>query len=233
MDKTQLEAGLAALTAAAEAGNGAVRQKELFAKAQAGTITTEENDELVKSLGGHTLAKSVTAPFATNDVIAKSIDVSDYLRETNNALQKSLEVLADHVQKSEANDQSFRVALATSLNELGKVVKSVQDDVARFMASPRGPVQSTGVNTAGATAPAVVDKPIAGQSASGKLSKSEALAIMQEISDRNGGKSSAGEDMSVAITNYEQFNQLTKSLADECLAIHKSRRAQNQQAAAA
>ena len=222
MDENTLNQGLAALAAAAEAGNPVARQKVLFEKAQNGSITSEENDELVKSLGGGgALANDVIAPIQT-DSIQKSLDVSEYLREHHMGLEKSLSVLCDRIEKSESMDQGFRVALAQTLTAQGELIKGLSDQVAVLSGQPAGPVKSRGV-VGQSAASATVEKSMGGNPASNKLAKSQVLDIMEEISEGNGGFSKSGENMAVAIAKYEGGTEITKSLAQEVMDFHRNR----------
>jgi len=228
MDQNQLQTGLDALTAAAEASNPAARSKLLFAKANEGTITGEERDELVKSLGGGGgLAADVTAPLQS-DAMVKSIDVSPYIKEQHGAVVAGLATLANRIEKSEGSEHQFRVALATSVVQMGELVKSLSDQVAALSGQPAGPVRSAGVNAPAATP---IEKSLAGQPAEGnKLSKSQVMEIMQTISEDNSGFAKSGENMSTAIAKYEITNEISKGLAKEVLDVAKVQRASPQRA---
>lgn len=224
MNKDQLQTGLDALTAAAEASNPAARNKALFEKANAGTITDEERDELLKSLGGGgSLAADVTAPLQTESM-AKSVDVSPYIKEQHGAILAGFTTLCDRIEKSEGAEHQFRVALATSVVQLGQMVKSLSDQVEALAGQPAGPVRSQGVNAPTGAEP--VEKSLAGQPAGSdkKLSKSQVLEIMQTISQENGGFSKGGENMSTAIAKYEIGTELSKGLAQEVLEMAKAQR---------
>lgn len=219
MKKESLEKGLAALQHAAEAGNGAGRRAELLEKAQTGELTAEENEELIKSLGGGSeFTEAVTAPLQT-DTIQKSLDVSDYLREHHEGLEKSLTVLAERIEKSEVQDQNFRIALAQTVTSLGDMVKSLHEQVQTLSGQPAGPVLSAGVTGAPAE-DSTVQKSFAGQPPGGskKLSKGQVLDLMEKIGEENNGLSKSGENMSVAIAKYEGGNEISKSLHDEVIA---------------
>jgi hypothetical protein len=220
MDQTQLQTGLDALTAAAEASNPAARSKALFEKANAGTATPEEREELLKSLGGSgTLAAAATAPLQT-EALVKSVDVSPYIKEQHAGVVDALTVLADRIEKGEGSEHQFRCALATSVVQMGEMVKSLSDQVAALSGQPAGPVLSKGLGPA-----APVERPIAGQPpAANKLSKSEVLDVMQTISQENGGFSKGGENMSTAIAKYEIATELSKGLAQEVMAVAKAQR---------
>lgn len=218
MDRNQLDTGLAALQAAAENGNPAARQKILMEKANAGTISPQENDELIKSLGGAgSLTDAVTAPFE-NDTISKSLDVSDFLRENNDALTKSLVMLADQIEKGQGQDHTFRLAVAGTLVDVTNLVKSLSDRVDALMGTPARPVISKGTIAPSADP---VEKSIAGQPAAGEqLSKSQVLDYMEAIAQNNDGVSKSGENMLTAITKYETTTALSPALATEVRELH-------------
>ena len=224
MNKENLSKGLAALQHAAEAGNPAARRNALLEKAQAGGLTTYENDELIKSLGGASeLADQARAPMQT-EAIQKSLDVSDYIREHHEGLEKSLGVLCDRIEKSEAQDQGFRIALAQTLTGMGDMVKSLSDQVATLSGQPAGPVRSHGVIGADEEN-ATVEKSMGGQPPAGrKLSKNQVLDVMETISEAHGGFSKGGENMSVAIAKYESGTELSKGLAEEIMTTFRASR---------
>ena len=219
MEKSALQKGLDALTAAAEAGNPAVRKNELMAKASAGTITSDENEELIKSLQGD--SDDVTAPFTENSSLQKSLDVSEYLRENNNALLKSLDAISSRVDSQEQRQRDFDLALAKSVVGLGDLVKSMADQIAEMSGQPASAPRSVGVR-----ADDVVQKGFAGQAPQGvQLSKSQVLDVMESISEANNGFSKSGESMATAIAKYEGGNEISPSLAAEIKAHHVSSQA--------
>lgn len=129
MKQDDLEKGLNALRAAAEDGNPAARRQELFAKSEDGTISDEERQELIKSLGGgNSLVDQVSAPYES-DELQKSIEVSEYLKEHNIAELNALSILADQMEKSEAKSHDFRLALAQTLTSFHDLVKSQNDRI--------------------------------------------------------------------------------------------------------
>lgn len=222
MNKSQLEKGLAALQAAAEAGNDQARQRELMAKAADGTITPEENEELIKSLGGgDKLADQVLEPL-DSETIQKSIDVSDYLREQHEGLSKGLATLAEHIQKSEAADQRFRVALAQTVTELASMVQAQGEQINKALGLPAEPVKSRGVVGAPAHDVAMEKSTVGPNDA---LTKSQVLDILEAMSRDESygtgeGLSKSGENLSVAIAKYEMETAISPTLAAEVRDFH-------------
>jgi hypothetical protein len=218
MNKENLEKGLAALQHAADAGNPVARRNALLEKAKAGELTADENDELVKSLGGGSELKDAATASLQTEGLQKSLDVSDYLREHHEGLQKSLGVLCDRLEKSEAQDQGFRIALAQTLTGMGDMVKGLADQVEVLSGRPAGPVKSQGVVGAPADG-AAVEKSMAGQPSGRRLTKSQVLDIMDVISEGGNGFPKGGENMATAIAKYESGTEISKALSEEVLAI--------------
>lgn len=227
LNESDLVKGLAALKAAATENNPHARRAELFQKAQNGTISSEENDELVKSLDGSTLTSKVQAGLQS-DVIQKSIDVSDFLREQHKGVVDGLTVLTEHIQKSQSDEYGFRVALATTLTGLvdtvvqqGQLIKSMGESMGVAMAQPaRGP-KSQGVgaqpmnksfsgNPASASAASQLDGT--------ELSKSQILDVMEEMNKAQ-AHSPSGESLMHAISKYESTNQISPSLLKDVAAF--------------
>lgn len=128
MNKADIEKGLAALRKSVEDGQ-ANRRDVLLLKAQNNTITKEENEELVKSLAGGSLAREATAGLTQNATIAKSLDAgtdgTDFLKEFLKGNVAGLEKLSDRLEKGEVNDHAFRKALAQTLLPMAEVQKSL------------------------------------------------------------------------------------------------------------
>jgi hypothetical protein len=235
LNEDDLAKGLDALKAAANLNNPHARRAELFAKAQSGAISAEENDELVKSLSGSQLVDTVTDTLRSNDTIQKSLDVSDFLREQHKGVVDGLTALTEHLQKSQSDDQGFRVALATTLTSLADTVvqqsqlmKSMSEKMGVALSQPaRGP-KSVGVNAA------PMQKSFAGQVAPAgsvqtdgtELSKSQILDVMEEMNKSESGMAPSGENLTFAITKYESTNQISPALLrDVATFVAKSNRA--------
>lgn len=213
MTKNELEKGLRALKAAASTGENG-RQAELFQKAQNGTITPDERDELTKSLGGeNTLAGRATRGLTGSDTIRKSLDVSDYLREQHAGLVAGLETLANQMEKSDAREQDFRIAMARTVIQMGELMKSMSDEigslqqtVASFGAQPARMAKSQ------MAAASIVQKSFAGSpQQSDELSKSQVLDVMEDLLQK-GNAVVAGEDLLKAISKYESTNLISDDM---------------------
>lgn len=221
MNRAQLDQGLAALQAAAEHGNPRARQAELFAKSQEGSITPEEQDELLKSLGGgDSLAAEITAPLQNNDELQKSVEVSDYLRENHEATITALERVADTIAKSEASDQNFRVALAQSVLSLGEMVKSLHGQVEQLSGQPAHAPKSQGVRApAQAMTKSFANTPE--QPTHGGLAPHQIDETFTSMLEK-GMTEVAGQKVDVAATMYETDRNISKSMLDAVVDFHKS-----------
>lgn len=222
LNEGDLKKGVEALKAAANAGNPLARRGVLFQKAQDGSATPEEIDELRKSLGSSSLADAATAPISGSDTIKKSIDVSDFLREATNGMTEGLRVLADHISKSQGDDHGFRIAAATTIAGMhdaivaqGEMIKSIAAQVGVAMNQPaRGP-RSQGVRAepmaksfAGQPAPQGAQAATTGED----LSKGQILDVMDDMHLSKGIRQIGGEDMLKAISKYEHTNLISPSV---------------------
>jgi len=211
MNKETLEKGLQALQEAAEEGNPSARRGELFQKAQDGEITAEEHEELLKSLGGAgSIFADVDDNFSGNDPLQKSIDASDYLRESTDALVKSLHTICDRIEKSESKDQNFRIALAQTLTAQGDIIKSLCDAVDDMRGqTSRGP-KSVGVNAVAKAAP--LQKSFAGEAPTPYGMGREDILDAFEKAIHSNEQMFAGEDLVKAATKYESSNNISEGM---------------------
>jgi diphthamide synthase (EF-2-diphthine--ammonia ligase) len=222
LTQADLEKGLKRLEEAAQAPNA--RATELFGKAQDGTITSEEREELVKSVSGSsTLGSRVTSALTGNDTIKKSLDVSDYLREQNGAVVSGLEVLASHLEKSDSQDQEFRVALATTMLQMSELVKSqavrldTQDTMLKSISERLGIIAQQpargpkSVAAAAAAAAGGMNKSFGGGSAQEGLSKSQIGDVLTDMIEK-GMQLVGGENLVLAATKYEGSNDISGEL---------------------
>lgn len=222
LTETDLEKGLDALQEAASKNNPHLRQATLLAKAQDGTIADEEKEELIKSIDGSKLTSEVLAGFQS-ETIQKSIDVSDFLRDSTAGVTQGLEALTQHIQKSQSDDHGFRIALATTLASMtdviksqGELLKSMSEQFGEVAALPaRGPksqgVRAQPMNKSFAGAPA---RQLGVASVESDLSKSEILDGMEGMLHK-GVEVVEGEDLLKAISKYESSNQISPTLLRE------------------
>lgn len=231
MDKDQLNKGLAKLQAAAQDGNANARREELFQKAQSGNITAEENEELLKSLGGGGIKDDITSSFTQpSESMQKSIDVSDSFRDYVGAVVDGLDKVADTLAKSEARDDTFRIALATSLHAQGEIMKSMADKLESMQKSLDnwGSEPARGPKTVGLPADKVtVEKSMAGGAPAGnQLGREEILDGFDSLIQKGEG-SVNGEDLVKAAAKFESLNQISSPVLER---ITQFTREQNQAA---
>jgi hypothetical protein len=125
-----LDEVLGQLETLAKSTNPASEKEELLSKAQAGTITAEENEKLVSLLSGTApgLADEVLKGLES-DAIVKSIEVSDYLEAHNEGVKFGLSYLAEQMEKSQAVTGEFNHVLAKSLvafvQEIGAKIEAL------------------------------------------------------------------------------------------------------------
>lgn len=235
LTEADLQKGLDALKNAAASNNPHARRAELFQKAQSGAITPEENDELIKSLNGNALTEQVTRGLKT-DTIQKSIDVSDFLRESNDGLITGLATLSEHIQKSQSDDHGFRIALATTLTGLvdtvvqqGALIKSMSEKLGVVVQQPaRGP-KAQGVRGAQPMQKSFAGNPApsgAGVQPDGiELTKSQTLDVLEEM-NKSMSLAPCGENLTHAVAKYESTNQISPALLKDVAAfVSRSNRA--------
>jgi len=221
LTQAALEKGLRELEAASRTPSQ-TRSAELFQKAQDGTITADERDELVKSVS-RGLGAEATSGLTENETLTKSLDVSDFLKEQHTGLVTGLETLADHIEKSETRDQEFRVALATTLHHMGELVKAqdsriaaqesllkgIADRLGVIAAQPaRGPKS---VEAARAAAGGGMQKSFAGAVGGASLSKGQILETMHTMLTK-GMEMVEGEDIVKAAIKYESLKEITPTM---------------------
>lgn len=223
LSKAALEKGLKQLEDAARAPTQ--RAEELFGKSKEGTITPEERDELVKSLTTGLGARATEGLRNGSEEMNKSINVSGYLKEQHEGLIHALDTLGSHIQKSEAQDLEYRVALANTL--LGSaallksqdarldaqeaLLKSITEKMGIIAAQPaRGPKSAAGA-TAAAAGTEPLNKSFAGQPGGSEMSKSDILNSMSDMIHK-GMEQVAGENLMLSATKFESLNQISPDM---------------------
>lgn len=226
-----LEKSIARLQRYTENGTVEGRKDSLLRKAQAGlSLSKSERRELFDLLGGKTqqpqsLAKSVTQGLQSNDGLQKALDVSEYLAEQHSELTKSLSALSTHIERSDARQHEFNLVLAKAVADVGNLVKAVAEAVEAFGGQPVRAPKSRGVVQP-------LQKSMAGQSPVGdSLSKSQVLDTMENLlvdsmaKGNNGRLNGDGEDISLAISKFESFNQISPAMHQAVLERAKTRAA--------
>jgi hypothetical protein len=115
------------------------RKQELLSKAQKGSINKSERDELFDLMGDkkkNSLSDEVNKGFGENDTLQKSLEVSNFLREQQDEIQKSLGLLSDHIEKSDSRQNEFNLILASAVTGIGRLVKSMQESLESYGSQP-------------------------------------------------------------------------------------------------
>lgn len=215
MSKEALEKALDGLDAATNAAGGLSRHQELLHKAQSGTISPDENSELIKGLSGQSygLSAEIADTLSPSDDMQKSLDVSDMLTEQNDSLVDAMSLIAESLEKSESNDQTYRIAVGTTLQAMGEMIKSMSDRIDTMGGAPAAMVKSQ-VNRLPAEP---LQRPIGDTPPQGQtFSKSQVMDAIAELGVASTDwKSPTGEDYSIAASSFEFDGKLSKSLAEE------------------
>ena len=211
-----LEKSMALLESFVSRNKPSTRKDALLKKAQTSTLSKSEQAELFDILGGKaakapSLAKSVTRGLDSNSEIQKALDVSGYLTELTNEVKKSLNQVASFVEESARRQQEFNILLARTVTGEGTLLKSLVERTGALDARPAYAPKSQVARNA------VLRKGFGGGSpAEESLTKSDVLdafdAIHNEVLAKSGSAVLDGEDISIAISKYESFNQISPKM---------------------
>lgn len=187
------------------------RKEALLEKARTDDLNKAEQAELFQILGGAepeaadpTTADEIVKSFSDSEPLQKAIDVSDYLKEQHEALEKSLRAIGDEIQKSDNRRHEFAMLQARALVDIGNMVKSLAEQVGFVNAQPtRGP-KSRGVN--GGTRR--LEKSFAGGAPEGdQLNRREVLDTLSEMNKSM--DHAGGERLDLALTKYESTSMIS------------------------
>jgi len=189
------------------------RKQVLLSKAQEVELSKAEQAELFNLLGGQeekdeTLGEEIIKGLEENDTLQKALDVSDYLQEQHTELVKSLQAMGDALAKSDNRQHEFNLVLAKAMSQMGQHIVTMSERLGVIEQQPvRGP-KSKGL--------APLSKSFANRPGEG-MSKSQILDAMDEMTQVSfekgmSGVAVNGEDLSVAISKYEQFNALSPAM---------------------
>jgi len=210
LTENDLEKSLARL-AAYSSEDTMNRKDELLVKAQSGDeLNKSERDELFGLLGGQapvvedtSLSKSIADGMGENEGLQKALDVSEFLQEQHNELTKSLGAVADHIEVSDSRQHEFNLVLAKAVADTGNLVKAVSEKLGVIASQPARAPKSSGAHP--------LQKSFAGEAPSeNQMSKSQILDTMESMQKSEAAV--AGEDVGVAISKYEQFNQISRPM---------------------
>ena len=191
------------------------RKQVLLSKAQEVELSKAEQAELFNLLGGQeekdeTLGEEIIKGLEENDTLQKALDVSDYLQEQHTELVKSLQAMGDALAKSDNRQHEFNLVLAKAMSQMGQHIVTMSERLGVIEQQPvRGP-KSKGL--------APLSKSFANRPGDGEgMSKSQILDAMDEMTQVSfekgmSGVAVNGEDLSVAISKYEQFNTLSPAM---------------------
>ena len=228
MDENDLEKSLDKLAEFAASSDGVTRKQELLQKAMESDLEKSEQEELFGLMGGgqvgiseETHSETITKSMTENKSVQQALDVSDYLREANAELCKSLTQLAGYQEQSDARQHEFNIVLARAVSDTGQLVKAMSERLGIIAAQPaRAPKSKMAPGQ-------VLQKSFGGGTASeDRLTKSQVLdaldAMHQESLEKGmDGRSSGGEQILNAIAKYENTNMLSKGMLAEVQAYRQ------------
>lgn len=227
LSQDDLERSLGKLETMATDEDRTTRKQMLLEKAQSEELSADEQGELFTLLGnseqpeGPALSEQVVKGMEDNEDLRKALDVSEYLQENQSELQKSLGMLADHIEKSDNRQHEFNIVLAKAVSDIGKKVLGMSERLGIVERQPARAPKSRGAQP--------LEKGFAGQAAQGEqLSKSEILGAMSEmveksVSEGRGGALEDGTDLIVASSKYESFNTIAPSVLTQVQTHIKNR----------
>jgi len=230
-----LQKSLDKLEEFAKMGDTRSRKDELLARAAAGNLAKSENEELFQLLGGGEAQPvkkddGITKSLTDNEPLQKSMDVSSYLQENHEAMVKSLDAVGDAIQKSDARRHEFALIQAKAILDIGNLVKSMSETLDAVVEQPVSGPKSAGVRPG--TKP--LQKSFAGTAPGGEevLTKSMILdsldgLMVKSMTEGQGGRTMAGEDINLAIAKFETTSQISPSMMEQV----KSWRANNRNVA--
>lgn len=195
--------------------DGPTRKQSLLEKAQTDELSKSEQDELFELLGGATsdaptddgAGEAIVKSFNDSEPLQKAIDVSDYLRENHEALEKSLQTIGEEIEKSDTRRHAFAMMQAKALVDIATLVKSLAQHVDVITDQPaRGP-KSRGAQ------PNQLNKSFNGQTPpEHQLTKSDILDTLEDLSKSN--EHIGGESVAVALSKYEGSSAISQGMLD-------------------
>lgn len=197
------------------------RREALLKSASDRELSKSEREELFELLGGEATATDddvgdeIVKSMQENEELAKALDVSDYLQEQHNELVKSLQTVGEKIRESDNRHHEFGLVMARAVHDIGTMVKSLAEQIETLGAAPARPPKSMGVRT---QPQQVMQKSFAGNPGGEEsLSKSDVLealdGLMQEsMSKGQGGAAPFGEDITLAVSKYEQTHQISRPM---------------------
>lgn len=196
------------------------RQEALLAKAQTGSLTDAERDELVKSLNGakaegglvDDVVKSMTPETSDGEQMAKAmdIDVNGYLSGIHQGITSSLEQVAESLEKGFQQRSEREYVLAKGMRDLCVVVESQAQKIADLQKSldnwGSAPARGPKSQPVGHLEKSFVGEQPGSQKGD-TLSKSEAYAVLEALG-RRGIPTVAGMDCGQIAAYIETTGQM-------------------------
>lgn len=194
------------------------RGVELLQKGLGGELTAEGKQELWALVGGdeESLVKSVVQD-ATEGAPVEEDSASDYITWHMNAMKTSSKRMASAIEKSQQETEQTQAIFAKALVEVGKAVEALQKSVAQLAEQPVG----NGRAARSRPQAEAIQKSFAGNAPEGEaLAKSQVINALEQMaaeSFNNGseGRAPCGEDLTMAVSKYEQFGTVSRPLAED------------------
>jgi hypothetical protein len=221
-----LDEVLGQLETMAKAVNPHSEKEDLLSKAQAGTITAEENEQLVAILSGKvpTLSDAAISGLES-DSMQKAIEVSDYLEAHNEGVKFGLSYLASELEKSHSAAGEFNSLLAKSVialaQDLGQKIEALSSTLEAW--GEKEVVQVKKPITAKA-----IEKSLSGEEPKEVMPWREAIATLgtmfeESIEKSMHGRSEKGTQLNEAIAFVNRTHQVPNQLASEIKQFQASR----------
>jgi hypothetical protein len=196
------------------------RKEVLLKKAMTDDLSSEEMNELFKSLSNSENVEAEEANDFSNsildslesDAIQKSLDVSDYLTELHSGLVKSLSALEGELNGNAMRQHTFNITLAKSMVSVATGLKDVMSIISELKKSMDNysevPIRKP-------TSVQPLNKAFAGQKGQEgqSLSKSEMMGQLLHLAEQ-GIDNIGGVNVNHAVALLESSNQLPNQVVN-------------------
>lgn len=196
------------------------RKEVLLKKAMTDDLSSEEMNELFKSLSNSENVEAEEANDFSNsildslesDAIQKSLDVSDYLTELHSGLVKSLSALEGELNGNAMRQHTFNITLAKSMVSVATGLKDVMSIISELKKSmdnySEAPIRKP-------TSVQPLNKAFAGQKGQEgqSLSKSEMMGQLLHLAE-HGIDNIGGVNVNHAVALLESSNQLPNQVVN-------------------
>jgi hypothetical protein len=196
------------------------RKEVLLKKAMTDDLSSEEMNELFKSLSNSENVEAEEVNDFSNsildslesDAIQKSLDVSDYLTELHSGLVKSLSALEGELNGNAMRQHTFNITLAKSMVSVATGLKDVMSIISELKKSmdnySEAPIRKP-------TSVQPLNKAFAGQKGQEgqSLSKSEMMGQLLHLAEQ-GINNIGGVNVNHAVALLESSNQLPNQVVN-------------------